>query len=201
MPIQSSFPTVADQVISSNKNIIEILGQINTLTTTTDQSINIKIFDENGVLRTFAVPSFNSLKGEIDRLNNNINSLYSIDTTGSLIQTSPNNFKKIITLDLNREPNPIQSLGSVTQFKATNNWFFDSMLNPMINVEFDLSGQIEDNVRKVLMRRYIVDFARDVSGNLTTLGQSALIVLIVYLEEIQILLYQNLKIGIELHLV
>ena len=35
MPIQSSFPTVAEQVISSNKNIIEILGQINTLTTTT----------------------------------------------------------------------------------------------------------------------------------------------------------------------
>ena len=85
MPIQSSFPTVADQVISSNKNIIEILGQINTLTTTTDQSINIKIFDENGVLRTFAVPSFNSLKGEIDRLNNNINSLYLLYKSHHLI--------------------------------------------------------------------------------------------------------------------
>lgn len=174
MPIQSSFPRVADQVINFNKNIVDILTKINNIATTTDPTVNLQIFNENGVLKNFTVPSINSLKSEIDRLNNNINSLYSIDTTGSLIQTSPNNFKKIITLDLNREPNPIQSLGSVTQFKATNNWFFDSMLNPMINVEFDLSGQIEDNVRKVLMRRYIVDFARDVSGNLTTLGQSAL---------------------------
>jgi hypothetical protein len=104
MPIQSSFPTVADQVISSNKNIIEILGQINSLTTTTEQSINIQVYDENGVLRSFAVPSFSSLKGEIDRLNNNINSLYSIDAGGAMIATSnQNKYKKIITVDLNRE--------------------------------------------------------------------------------------------------
>ncbi len=97
MAIQSSFPKVADQVISFNKNIVDILTKINTVTTTTEPSVNVQIFDDNGVLRNFSIPSVTSLKAEIDRLNNNINSLYSIDTTGSLIQTSPNNFKKLIT--------------------------------------------------------------------------------------------------------
>ena len=175
MPIQSSFPTVADQVISSNKNIIEILGQINSLTTTQDQSVNIKIYDENGVLRTFAVPSFTSLKADIDRLNNNINSLYSIDANGSMISTSnQNKYKKIITVDLNREPNAVGTLGTLTKFKAVNNWFFDGLMSPIISVELDLTGKVENNVRKVLSRRYIVDFASDASGNLTALGQSAL---------------------------
>jgi hypothetical protein len=175
MPIQSSFPTVADQVISSNKNIIEILGQINSLTTTQDQSVNIKIYDENGILRTFAVPSFTSLKNDIDRLNNNINSLYSIDANGSMISTSSQNkYKKIITVDLNREPNAVGTLGALTKFKAVNNWFFDGLMSPIISVELDLSGKVENNVRKVLSRRYIVDFASDGSGNLTALGQSAL---------------------------
>jgi hypothetical protein len=175
MPIQSSFPTVADQVISSNKNIIEILGQINSLTTTSDQSVNIKIYDENGILRTFAVPSFTSLKADIDRLNNNINSLYSIDANGSMIATSnQNKYKKIITVDLNREPNAVGTLGSLTKFKAVNNWFFDGLMSPIISVELDLTGKVENNVRKVLSRRYIVDFASDASGNLTALGQSAL---------------------------
>ena len=175
MAIQSSFPTVADQVISSNKNIIEILGQINSLTTTTDQSINIKIYDENGVLRTFAVPSFNSLKGEIDRLNNNINSLYSIDAAGAMISTSSQNkYKKIITVDLNREPSAVGTLGSLTKFKALNNWFFDGLMSPIISIELDLTGKVENNVRKVQSRRYIVDFAKDASGTLTALGQSAL---------------------------
>ena len=102
MPIQSSFPTVADQVITSNKNIVEILGKINTLVTTQDSSVNLQIYDENGVLRNFTVPSFGSLKAEIDRLNNNINSLYAIDAAGAMIATSnQNKYKKIITVDLN----------------------------------------------------------------------------------------------------
>ena len=174
MAIQSSFPKVADQVISFNKNIVDILTKINSVTTTTEPSVNVQIFDDNGVLRNFSIPSVTSLKAEIDRLNNNINSLYSIDTTGSLIQTSPNNFKKLITVDLNREPAPIASLGAVNSFKATNNWFFDSMLNPMLSVEMDLSGQVEDNVRKVQIRRYIVDFAKDANGTITNTGQAAL---------------------------
>ena len=58
MPIQSSFPTIADQVISYNKNIVEILTKINSLSTTRDSSVNIQIYDENGVLRSYTVPSF-----------------------------------------------------------------------------------------------------------------------------------------------
>jgi hypothetical protein len=172
--IQASFPKVADQIITLNKNVVDILTKINTISTTTDTSVNIQIYDEKGILRNFSLPTITSLKADIERLNNNINSLYSIDTTGSLIQTSPNTFKKVITVDLNREPNSISSLGAVTTFKSTTNWFFDSMLNPMLSVEIDLSNQLEDNVRKVMVRRYMVQFAKDTTGNLTNTGQSAL---------------------------
>ena len=100
MPIQSSFPTVADQVISFNKNVVDILGKINSLVTTTEASVNLQVYDENGVLRSFTLPSFTSLKSDIERLNNNINSLYSIDSAGAMIATSnQNKYKKIITVD------------------------------------------------------------------------------------------------------
>lgn len=175
MGVQSSFPKVADQIIVFNKNIVDILSKINSLTTTTESSVSVQIFDEEGILRNFTLPSFTSLKAEIDRLNNNINSLYSIDADGSLIQTSSaNKFKKIITVDLNREPLPVSSLGVVSDFKSKVNWFFDSLVDPMLQVEIDLSGKIENNVRKCLVRRYIIDFATDANGQLTTNGQSAL---------------------------
>jgi hypothetical protein len=175
MAIQSSFPKVADQVLTFNKNVVEILSKINSLVATTDSSTSLQITDESGVIRNFTLPSFNSLKADIDRLNNNINSLYSIDAAGALITTdNTNRFKKIITVDLNREPGEVTSLGIVTQFKSSPNWFFDSLLDPLLSVEFDLTGQIENNVRKCQVRRYMVDFARDVDGNLTNLGQSAL---------------------------
>ena len=174
MAIQSSFPKVVEQILGINTNVLDILTKINTITTSTDPSVNIQYYDDKGVLRSFALPTINALKADISRLNNNINSLYSIDTTGSLIQTSPNSFKKVITVDLNREPNAVSSLGSVTTFKATNNWFLDSMLNPMLNIELDLSGQLDDNVRKIQSRRYIVEFNKDTLGNLTAEGQTAL---------------------------
>ena len=172
--IQSSFPKVADQVISYNKNVIDILTKINTITTSTDSSVSIQIYDDKGTLRSFSLPTINALKADIDRLNNNINSLYNIDTTGSLVQTSPNTFKRVVAVDLNKEPNSIAGLGAINTFKATNNWFFDSMINPMLSIELDLSGQIEDNVRKIQSRRYIVTFDKDTVGNLTANGQSAL---------------------------
>lgn len=175
MPINSSFPVVAEQIVTFNKNLVEILSNINTLTTTTESSINVKIYDEQGVLVTYSLPSFSFLKSEIDRLNNNINSLYSIDTPGALIQTSNQNvFKKIITVDLNLEPNSIQQLTNVTTFNSTKNWFFDGLLNPMLWVSIDLTGKIENNVRKCLSRRYIVNFAKDQAGNYTPIGQSSL---------------------------
>ena len=48
------------------------------------------------------------------------------------------------------------------------------MLNPALFVELDLSGKIENNVRKILSRRYIIDFNKDANGNFTNLGQSAI---------------------------
>lgn len=175
MPIQSSFATVANQITAYNKNIVDTLSKINALSTTQEPSVDIQIVDVEGVLRSYSLPSFTFLKSEIERLNNSINSLYSIDSAGALIQTSnANKFKKIITVDLNREPNSINDIGTITTFRAQKNWFFDSMLNPALFIELDLSDKIENNVRKILSRRYIVDFAKDSNGNLTNLGQSAL---------------------------
>jgi hypothetical protein len=175
MAIQSSFPKLADQILTFNRNIIEVLSKLNTISTTTDPTLTIQLFDDNGTLNSYQVPSINSIKQDIERLNNNINSLYSIDASGAMIQTTTTNkFKKIITVDLNREPVQVQSLNEVTSFKSSPNWFFDSLMDPMVSVEFDLSGKIEDNVRKCFCRRYIVEFATDNEGNFTNLGLSAL---------------------------
>lgn len=174
MPIQSSFPKVAEQVLTLNKNVVDILSKLSEVTTSTKESVQVSLVDENGIPRTYSLPTISSLRSEIRRLDSNIKTMYNIDTTGSLVQTSPGNFKKVVAVDLNRDPAPIATLGAVTQFKATNNWFFDAMLNPMLSVEMDLGFQIEDNVRKILIRRYIVEFERDATGNLTAIGQSAL---------------------------
>ena len=53
--IQSSFPKLADQILSFNKNIIDILSKLNSLATTTDPTVKIDILDENGNLKSFTI--------------------------------------------------------------------------------------------------------------------------------------------------
>jgi hypothetical protein len=130
--------------------------------------------DQSGIAKQFSIPSFGYLKSEIERLNNNINSIYNVDYTGAIIQTSNTKYKKVVTVDLNREPNDISQLDTLTSFRSSKNWFFEGLMNPELSVEIDLSNKIENNVRKVLSRRYIVEFQKDSVGNYTPLGQSAL---------------------------
>lgn len=175
MPFQSSYHTVAEQVISFNNNLIDTLSKINDLAVSTEASVTVNVTDSSGIAKQFVLPSFGFLKSEIDRLNNNINSIYNVDNTGSIIQTSASNkYKKIVTVDLNREPNDIPQLEVLNSFKSSKNWFFEGLMNPELSVEIDLSGRIENNVRKILSRRYIVEFEKDSLGNYTTLGQAAL---------------------------
>lgn len=172
--VQSSFPKVAEQIINYNKNVVDILTNLSKITETQDTTISFTVADENGASKSYTMPSLLGIQKELQRLDTNIRSLYSIDGAGSLIRSEgSNNFKKIITVDLNREPQDIGIISNVVKFKQSPNWFFDSLLNPLLSVEFDLSG-VEDSVRKILSRRYIVDFAKNVDGTFTPLGQSAL---------------------------
>jgi hypothetical protein len=175
MAIQSSYPQVAEQIINFNNNVVNLLTQINVIVYSTDPSVTVSIVDKSGVSQTYTLPSFGFLQSEINRLNNNLNSIYSINEAGALIQpSSANKFKKIVTVDLNLEPNDITSLTAPTNFKSQNNYFLDNFLDSKITVEIDLSGLIENNVRKILCKRYIAEFETDANGNYTSLGQSAL---------------------------
>lgn len=173
MPEKNSFATVATQIVNYNNNILELLSSLNEISVSNKADIQVQFTDEFDVLRTYNIPSLGYLLSEIQRLNNNINTLYSIDENGALIQQADNKFKKIITVDLNKEPASVESLETVNTFVKSKNWFFDSLLNPMLQIELDLSDKIEDNVRQCLVRRYIVDFAKNEDGTLTNLGLSA----------------------------
>ena len=174
MSTKNSFATVADQVINYNNNILELMTQLNSLVVDNQSSVEFDITDQNGVLTTYDVPSWGYLQKEIQRLNNNINSLFSINEKGAIIQTANNVYKKLILVDLNKEPNSIRELNTITRFESERNHFFDGLLNPSLKINLDLSGKIENDVRKVLVRRYIVEFTRNSDGSLTNQGQTAL---------------------------
>ena len=162
MSERSTFVSVADQIVTFQKNTMSLLTGLVKVVSTTDNNITVDLTNnETGDEFTTTLPSIGFFNSELSRISQNIKTLSSVDQRGAIIRPSNNTYKRIIVADLNREPSPITALSTVTTFHSERNWFFDSLLNPGVFVKFDLTGKIEDNVRKIISRRYIIEIDKD----------------------------------------
>lgn len=169
---KNSFVTIAEEVQLLNNNSVELLTSLNKIVSSSDSSINVSQLDDEGKSTTYSLPTVGKLQKDINTLNNNVKRLSGMNSNNLHI-IDGNSTKKIIVSDLNREPNKINSLNVVSEFNSTNNWFFESMMNPLLSVNFDLSDKVASDVDGVISRRYIVSFERDEDGVITDKGTQA----------------------------
>lgn len=163
----NSFVTLAEKITILNKNCVEILTKVNDLVSSQSDSVNI-VYDDNGAVNSFSQPTVGYLKNQIDVLNQNMKRMASID--GYTFIRDGQSFKRIMTSDLNREPASIQEINQVTTFTPVNNHFFESLMNPMLAVTINLRDKVEQVVNKIVSRRYIVRFEKNLDGSLTEAG-------------------------------
>ena len=166
----NSFVSLAEKITILNANCVEILTKINDLVASQQSLVQVN-YNDNGVTQSFSLPTVGSLKSQIDVLNQNVKRLSSID--GFTFISDGVSIQKIMTSDLNREPVPIQYMDKISQFTPINNSFFESLMNPMLAVNIDLTDKITHNVNKILSRRYIVQFERNNDGSLTKNGTTS----------------------------
>ena len=170
----NSYHTVAEQIINFNNNVVQILENINNLTTTNAATVNLTVVDSTGAPTVVSMPSFSYLQSEINRMNNNINTLYGLNNNGAIMKTGPNSFQRIITVDLNLEPADIDQVTVPSTFISKRNSLFDNMLDPELYITLDLTGKLDMDVKNILYKRYIVEFEINSAGSFTDLGISAL---------------------------
>ena len=170
MAQKNSFISLMENVANLNKQSVEILTKLNDVVSTTKNSIDVNYTNTDGSTSTFSLPSVGYLQNQIALANSNIKKLTTLEGDNSVIIVDNNSSRKIKSVDLNREPDQIDSLNQVTSFQQNNNWFFESLINPSLSVELDLSSSITEGVNKILSRRYIIDFEKGTDGLLTSNG-------------------------------
>ena len=169
---KNSFISMLEQLSIMNKNSTEILTSLNSVLSAQDSSVTINQTNSDGSTSTFNLPTVANLKSQIDLANANIQKMLGLE--GSTYVSNGITSKKVYTLDLSREPFPISDVGGVSKFVADHNWFFESLMNPLLSVEVDLTGKLDSNVNKVRADRYIVKFTKNADGTLDTNGQNSL---------------------------
>lgn len=151
------------QMMRNNQNTIELLTKLDQSLNSNESYVSAKTVDAKGNEVISQIPTIGYFKQQLDQVIKTIQSMAGLDGNSSAIQIAENSFKRIITSDLNTEPNPIPQLPSVSTFKTDPNWIFDSFLNPMISVELDLTNKIDLNTRTILSKRFIIKFEEVVS--------------------------------------
>lgn len=163
----NSFITLAEKITILNKNNVEVLVKINDTVSSENDTVKI-VYDDNGVVSSYSLPTVGYLKNQIDVLNQNMKRMSSID--GYTYIKDGQSVKRVMVSDLNKEPSPIQNISQVSTFTPINNHFFESLMNPMLAITVDLTDKIEEVVNKILSRRYIVRFEKNSDGSLTESG-------------------------------
>ena len=172
--MRNSSVTIQEQLVSLFQNCLTAMNAINKVVISTDSQIAFESKDAAGNSVTTSLPSVGYFQSELEMLRSSLSTLAGVDQRGATIQTARNEYKRIIVSNTNREPNPMQEIGLVSNFYANNNHFFESLLNPLLKVRLDLSGKVDASTRRVLSRRYIVAFEKDASGEYTAAGSRAI---------------------------
>jgi hypothetical protein len=157
----NSLTQFLQQLLRIQKNSMEIVGKLNDVTISNAQTIVIEQESQDGTVKTYEVPSIGFLKNQISRLDTNFNTLSGLDGGDVTVRMPDGSFKKIVQSTLFKTPSTIGQLLVPSKFNRKNNWFFESFLNPLLYVSFDITQYVEYNTQQVFYKRLIVNCDTD----------------------------------------
>lgn len=149
------------QLLRVQKNSMEIVGKLSEMTTSNAYTVTMTLEDSAGATQSYDVPTFGRILNDVQRLENNFASLIGQDGTDVIVRMPDGSFKKIFQSSLFREPREISSLSVPATFGRKNNWFFESFLNPLLYVSFDVTPYVEFDTQQVAYKRIIVNTDTD----------------------------------------
>jgi len=157
MAENNSISTLLPQLLRLYNNSLESFEKVNQAITSNRESVTINIQNDDGTITRVTVPSFGFLKNSVDRLDKNIQTITNLNGGDSSIRLADGTFRKLVLAKLPTEASDIETLNSVSQFNIKPNWFFEELINPLLYVSFDLTGQAPINTERAIVRRYILD--------------------------------------------
>lgn len=155
--VKYSLTTLLNDLLRLQNNGYQIITKLSDVVSSNADVVEVNIVDNNGVVQTVLVPSFGSLKNQIVKLENDIKNLSGVGDTDASIRLSDGSFRKILVSNLQKEAADVKNLAVPTEFGTKENWFFESFLNPLLYVKFDLTNQVKFNTENVEMSRYILN--------------------------------------------
>jgi len=159
---QNTISSLVAQFLRLQKNSLEIINGLNEVAVSTNNTVSIEVLDEQGLPKNANIPSYGFLRGEIQRLDNNIKSLAGIGDTSATVRNPDGTYSQVFKYDILKEPRPLTNLGVPSTFAVKDNWFFESFLSPLLYININVTGQIPDGADRIVVKRIIANTQTEV---------------------------------------
>jgi len=162
---QNSISSLIAQFLRLQKNSLEILNGLNEAAVSVNDSVTIEILDEQGLPKNASIPSYGYLRGEIQRLDNNIKSLAGIGDATSTVRNPDGTYSQVFKVETLKNPPALENLPVPNTFYIKDNWFFESFLSPLLYINVNVTGKISDSADRILVKRIIANTDTDQKRN------------------------------------
>lgn len=153
----NSFSGLLQQFMGLQTNAMQIIGKLSECVTSNKDTVELNLKNDDGSNQIFQIPSMGYLKNRIDLLEKNIETLSGLNDSNAKIRMPDGTYKTIFTASVAKDPTPIGNLVPPTSFKTRSNWFFESFLNPLLYVNFDISSFVDQETERVRVLRLILN--------------------------------------------
>jgi len=157
MAENNSIQTMLPELLRLFNNSLESFEKVNQAITSSRDSVTVNIQNQDGTNARVTIPSFGFLKNSVDRLQSNIDTITNVSGSDSSIRLPDGTFRKLVLAKLPTEAADITAMNSVNEFSVKPNWFFEELINPLLFVSFDITGQAPIDTERCIVKRFILD--------------------------------------------
>ena len=162
---KNSISSLLAQFLRLQKNSLEIINKLSNATTSKEDIVSVEFIDDNNNASTISIPSWGYIINEIKRLDSNIKRLSGIEDGDANVRNADGTVSRIYQSKPLMDPTAPANLQVPANFKFRSNHFFESFLNPLLFVSFNLDGQIDPDTKRVFVKRIIANTTTDAQKN------------------------------------
>lgn len=162
---KNSISSLLAQFLRLQKNSLEIINKLSNATTSKQDTVNVEFLDDNNLTSIVTIPSWGFIINEIRRLDSNIKTLTGLDDGNANVRNADGTVSRIFQARPLMDPIAPSTLQVPANFKFRTNHFFESFLNPLLFVTFDLDGQVDPGTKRAFVKRIIANTQTDAQRN------------------------------------
>lgn len=152
----NSITTLLPKFTKLFNNNLESYNKISEAIVSTSKEVYIEIVDDAGNIKKIPIPTFKFLLSELERLDFNINQLSNLTDGKVAYVKNGESLRRVLVSKYGKEAKDIVKLNNVNSFYFKSNNFFESLMNPNIYVEFDISSSVDKECESIMVERYIL---------------------------------------------